>query len=355
MNSIVIPKIFRFIKRKSQALLGASLYPLEHTLQLLSARPLELHLELTNICNAKCIFCPYPLQQRAENTMSDDIFYRAVDDFIRIGGGRVGLTPIVGDSLIDDQFLERVIYLRKQPCIREILLTTNGILLDRFGIDAILTSGLSEITISTSGFDSQSYAAIYRSTQYERMRKNVALLVKRNVEMGNKVKIKISFRSYRSENQLLSDPDFQEIKKFNPDLDIAVAFSNGGDRIKELIPPMKFRLSRPRKYEACVNLYHGPTVLWDGTVMACFCLTSMDAGHWLEIGNITKNSLLEMWTGDKLKEIRAQFSNNKKLNPVCEKCDAYCNLDLFRRNEGRERALINETLLKSLYATKDLK
>jgi MoaA/NifB/PqqE/SkfB family radical SAM enzyme len=318
MDSLVVPKIFRLLKRKSQAFLGSTLYPLEHTLQLMSARPFELHLELTNICNAKCVFCPYPLQQRAENTMSDDIFYRAVNDFIRIGGGRVGLTPIVGDSLIDERFLERVIYLREQSCIREILLTTNGILLDRFGIDAILKSGLSEITISTSGFDSLSYSEIYRSTQYERMRKNVALLVKRNAETGNKVKLKIAFRSYRSENQLLSDPDFQEIKKFNPELDIALAFSNGGERIKELIPPMKFRRSRSRKTDVCVNLYHGPTVLWDGTVMACFCMTAMDAGHWLEIGNITKNSLFEIWTWDKLKEIRSQFS--VVYSSLCELC-----------------------------------
>lgn len=67
---------------------------------------------------------------------------KAVHDFAAIQGGSVGLTPIVGDALIDPKFLERVRYLGSLPQIDRIVLTTNAILLDKFGIDAILDSGI---------------------------------------------------------------------------------------------------------------------------------------------------------------------------------------------------------------------
>ena len=39
-------------------------------------RPFELHLELTNLCNANCIFCPYQFQERPTGFMSDEVFER---------------------------------------------------------------------------------------------------------------------------------------------------------------------------------------------------------------------------------------------------------------------------------------
>lgn len=92
----------------------------------------------------------------------------------------MGLTPIVGDALIDPKFLDRVKYLRKQPEIDRIFLTTNGILLDKYGVIEILESGITSMVISTSGFDEQSYIRIYQSRAYTQMKENVLELVKCN-------------------------------------------------------------------------------------------------------------------------------------------------------------------------------
>src|SRR5262249_61636015 len=114
---------------------------------------------------------------------TDQVFEKAVGDYVRISGGSVGLTPIVGDALIDPKFLERVRYLRKLPEIDRIFLTTNAILLDKHGIKEVLTSGLTSIMISTSGFEKESYKRIYRSPAYERMKDNVTHLVQENAKL----------------------------------------------------------------------------------------------------------------------------------------------------------------------------
>ncbi len=65
VNSLVLGKVRRVIRRKVGAWVGGSLYSLDQTLAAMAARPFELHLELTNICNASCVFCPYQFQERS--------------------------------------------------------------------------------------------------------------------------------------------------------------------------------------------------------------------------------------------------------------------------------------------------
>ena len=68
-----LSKIWRIAARKVDAFLGR-FRPLEPVLAALSAAPYELHLELTNLCNANCVFCPYQFQQRSPEFMGDAVF-----------------------------------------------------------------------------------------------------------------------------------------------------------------------------------------------------------------------------------------------------------------------------------------
>src|SRR5262249_20840950 len=129
----LLNKILRFAELKGAAMVGQLTHNLDETLAGMAMRPYELHLELTNLCNAKCIFCPYQFQKREHEFMSDGVFEKAVGDYIKGNGGPVMLTPIVGDPLIDPKFLERVRKLRQHAEIDRIEVTTNGILLDKFG------------------------------------------------------------------------------------------------------------------------------------------------------------------------------------------------------------------------------
>jgi radical SAM protein with 4Fe4S-binding SPASM domain len=330
----------RVLRRKADAFIGR-LRPLHRTLDAMASRPFELHLELTNLCNANCLFCPYQFQQRDVQLMSERIFRKAVGDFVDCGGGSVGLTPIVGDALIDPAFVARVRYLRQQPRIDRIWLTTNAILLDKHGINDVLRSGLTSITISTSGFDEPSYRRIYRSSAYPRFRANVLELVRRNRDLPQPLTITIGLRTDRALEEVLSDADFQEIRAYEPDIDFTWSFTTAGGRItRELLPAgMRLRTVTVRR-ESCVQLYNGPIVLPDGTVMACSCVAAMDAVSDLGVGNILHRSLLDLWRSDRMRELRASFAQGD-LNPTCAACDMYRDLELYRTTEGRIRAKLS--------------
>ena len=340
INLVFLNKVYRILFAKADALWGR-LYPLRPTLEAMALRPFELHLELTNLCNADCIFCPYQYQTRKIEFMPDEVFYKAVRDYVYCGGGSVGLTPIVGDALIDPKFVERVLYLRSQPSIDRIWVVTNGILLDKHGIAEILNAGLTSITVSTAGFDEAMYTRVYRSNSYQKMKKNVTELVAQNARLKEPLHLTLALRPDRPLQEVLKDPDLQPILAYRPQIDFTWAFGTIGGKIKpeELPQAMKLR-SLTIKKESCVNLYNGPIVLPRGEVMACSCVAAMDAVSDLGIGNIMKTPLSDIWKGEQLKQIRASFGTGA-LNATCSGCDFYRNLDCYRTREGRERARIN--------------
>jgi radical SAM protein with 4Fe4S-binding SPASM domain len=347
MTSPVVHKISRAIARKADSLYGRLFTSLPATIDAMTHRPFELHLELTNLCNANCVFCPYQFQTRPTEVMSDEVFRKAVGDFVAIHGGSVGLTPIVGDALIDPKFLERVRDLRSRPEIDRIFLTTNAILLDRFGIRDVLTSGVTAINISTASFDKENYEKIYRNLSYQRMRKNVTALVEENAKLGSPVNVSIGLRTDRPLAAVMKDADFQPILAHHPEIDFTWSYTSAGGRItRALLPPgMKLRTA-PAKTEPCVNLFNGPIVLPDGRVLGCSCVAAMDAIPDLLIGNIHEQSLLDIWTGHQLRELRSQFVRNGcGMNETCRQCEMYRDLELYRTREGRVRADLNQRRL----------
>lgn len=346
---VFLAKAGRVLKRKAESLAGR-LVPLGRTLGALEMRPWELHLELTNLCNADCVFCPYQFQERETKLMPEAVLEKAVGDFVALGGGSVGLTPIVGDALIHPRFVEIVRSLRARPTIDRIWVTTNAILLDKHGVDAVLDSGLTSITISTSGFDEASYRRIYRSSAYQRFRANVLALVERNSRRADPLTVTIGLRTDRPLAEVMKDPDFQPVLAFDPDVDFTWSFTSAGGRItREALPQgMRLRVVRRRR-EPCVQLYNGPIVLPDGTVMACSCVAAMDAVADLGLGNVLEQDLLTLWQGEKLRELRAGFTAGTP-NPTCAACDMYRDLELYRTSEGRERARLNAARLRGEFS-----
>jgi radical SAM protein with 4Fe4S-binding SPASM domain len=140
----------------------------------------------------------------------------------------------------------------------------------------------------------------------------------------------------------MKHPDFQPILAHSPELDFTWSYTNANGRIKRDSLPalMKIRTVSSAKNETCVQLLNGPIVLSNGEILCCSCVASMDSAHDLGIGNILRDDLLEAWTSERLRQIRAAFQNGK-LSATCGGCDMYRDLELYRTSEGRERARLN--------------
>jgi len=295
----------------------------------LSANMASISIETTNICNANCIFCAYQFQNRPTGIMDQDLYKSIIDQFSDLGGSHVGLTPTVGDPLVDPQILSRIAYARSKANIKSVGMYSNMILLSRVTPEKLIDAGLTSLVVSTSGFNSDMYERIYRSNQFEQVFCNIKQFALMNNRKNKPVDFSIDMRVDKPLAEITNNERFKEIEALIGKNRIGIKFryDNWGGKItrSNLIGNMKLRnksLRHPR-ISPCSEMYNGLMVYWNGKVGACGC-RDVNACE-LIIGDATKQRVKDIWFGQKLQQLRDEFLTSK-IKPICYNCTHYSNI-----------------------------
>lgn len=300
----------------------------------IAEKPPHIGFEVTNICNASCIFCGYQYMKRKKEILPMDLFKKAIDEFDSFGGESVGFNTIVGDPLVDPYIIERIKYARSKKGIRRIGIFTNGILINKIGAKEILSSGLDDITVSIGGFDEETYARIFRVNHWNSVYEGLLNLLEEN-ERDSKVNICLALRSDMPIWKLLKTPAYKELKKYKFNLEFIIGnFDNWSNRIKQEQLSGTMRLKDlPRKAEPCSILYRVPKILSNGNMTLCGC-RDLNGDSELVLWNIRDKSILEMWRDPKVERIRKGFYSAGYPN-ICKECSMYNDLSFFRKKKIR--------------------
>ena len=324
-------KVFYELKR----LRALAKYPFyrKKLIERLSRQIPQLSFETTNICNANCVFCAYQYQSRPTGVMQMALFKKVVDEYVACGGGPIGLTPTVGDPLIDPLLLDRIRYARSQPNITSIGMYTNMILLEKITGEALVESGITKVIVSTSGMDEEMYKRVYRSQAYKKVLSNIHHFIDANEKRGNPVDFRIAMRIDRPMAEVFSGEDCRKIiARIGSDrISVAFTFDNWAGKITQDQLPGTMRLRSSRDFghpriSACSELYSGPMIYWDGKVGACGC-RDVDARE-LVIGDANKESIVEIWFGEQIQRLREEFMT-PKIHKICDTCSLYNNLSVY--------------------------
>lgn len=314
-------------------------------LSIIESRPWNLHVELSNICNANCIFCAYRFQKREQRIMRPETYAKVLDDYCAMGGGDLMLEVSVGDPATDPDLIDRIRLARSRKEIARISTITNAIALKRDQVEPLLRSGLTSLQISTAPLDADIYERIYQSKAYGRVKRNIKLLLEMNKALGCPVEIKIAFRSHLGMRESLRFPDYLEIAHLPHAVEFNADFDSWSGRISQhdLLPGMQLRPQSKLEKEPCYWLYDGPLVYTDGSVGLCGC-RDFDADSELIVGNVTDDTLLSIWRSDRVAGIRKRFRDGD-FPDICRKCTTYCNLDMYRTTPGTDRARLTSARL----------
>ena len=122
-------------------------------------RPVDnLRLSVTQECDLRCFFCHREGESRhAYSEMSPDEMERVVSVAASLGVGRVKLTG--GEPLLRGDIAEVVRRLSSIPRIREVAVTTNGILLGGLA-GPLRAAGLTRVNVSLPSLDVAVYRAV---------------------------------------------------------------------------------------------------------------------------------------------------------------------------------------------------
>lgn len=124
-------------------------------------RPLgSLRISVTDRCNLRCHYCmPEAEYQWLDKQLILDFeeLFRVARVFVKLGVDRIRLTG--GEPLLRKDLPELVRMLRRDPALRDLALTTNGLLLESQG-EALRDAGLDRVTVSLDSLDPARYARL---------------------------------------------------------------------------------------------------------------------------------------------------------------------------------------------------
>ena len=296
----------------------------------------SLSIETTNVCNANCIFCAYQHQKRGEGIMTIELFKKIIYEYVSVGGGNLGLTPTVGEPLADKFLLERIKFAKQFKEIKKIGIYSNLISLQKFGVENLVNSGLTDLSVSTSGFDKEMYRRVYRSSQYEKMYKNLLELIEINKKFNYPINISVSMRSDLSLSETISFNDYKYLIKFFPEskIDYKFRYDNWAGKINQndLTGIMKLRnKNHAFRISACSEFFSGPHIYWNGDVGICGC-RDVDAKE-LIIGNVNSEKINDIWYNSKHRQLMDDFLVKPK--KICQNCSHYNNISVFQTKQNR--------------------
>ncbi|MEO6035750.1 MAG: radical SAM/SPASM domain-containing protein [Verrucomicrobiota bacterium] len=282
-------------------------------------RPLLLQIEVSNICNANCTFCAYQYQTRPKKVMTFEIFKKVIDDFDALGGGKLILNPVVGESLVDKGFAEKVRYARSKKNITDIDLTSNGILLTREKFDELVEAGMNNFFLSISGLEREEYKRVYRTDKFDKIYKQLVEISAS--PLFSKIVFQLNLRTDSLLPQLA--PAYRDLKKRGFQFNRAFAFSSwlGAIKTEDLTGWMFIKPTRGPKKVPCAFMLGSMGVFSDGKLTACSC-QNFDANDELCVGNVMDQPLDAPWKSGKYAEFQQRFLDGNPPLP-CKECLHY--------------------------------
>ena len=289
----------------------------------------RLYFEVSNICNAKCSFCAYRLtaNKKRRGVMQFEIFKKAIDDYIKMGGDKISFTPTVGDALMDPGFIKKIRYAVHTSRLNYIYFYTNGIALAKNELyKEIVNSGINALEISTAGFNKKQYEKVFGVNKYDSFLEGVHKLVKYNSENENKINIRFNFRSPDLPSNVLNTRDYiKYIKPYEKYLafDFISNYDNWGGMIgkDDMYGVMKLRRIPKHNRLPCIRTFDA-AILFDGSVRLCACRLKETEFDDLVIGNVNNNSLEKIYYSSNAFKVREKFTVNNHAE-VCKGCSFY--------------------------------
>lgn len=293
-----------------------------------TSAPSFLYIEPTNICNARCVFCPYPLDRRSKGFIEESLFKGALNEYRAMGGRRIGLTPLFGEILVDPQIIHKIRYVHRLG-FESVHAYTNATLLHQHDVRELLCAGLTSLHVSTAPLDCSTYQRIFRLRNYDRILENLKQLLRTFHDTPEKTlrSLTIEFRADRSFSECLQTPDFRRYIAPLIGNGISLAGFSAFDawggiiREKQLLPGMSLRRAPLVKILPC-NRSSVLHVCVNGDVRVCGCRYDLTSEKdELLLGNINQMSLKDLYHHRRVRRLkRPTFSLHFE---ICRKCSWY--------------------------------
>lgn len=286
--------------------------------------PLMIRVDPSNACNFRCQYCPtaHPdlLKEvgRPKGVMPFELFQKIVGDVAALPAPLNKLYLYKdGEPLVNKQLPEMIALAKGSGRVGEVWTTSNGALLTPALNQRLVDAGLDLIKISVQGLSAAAYLDIAGvKIDYEKFRENIADLHSRRKNLH--VHVKIVDTGLSPEERAKFVEDFESISD-SVHIDPLMGWSLSSVR--------DFRLGQRsaqgpdglplNRREVCAFPFYTLSINFDGSVSVC----CVDWAHQTVVGDINRESLLDIWQGPALAAIRLMhLEGRRRENRACGDC-----------------------------------
>ena len=268
------------------------------------------YLEITNICNLNCLFCPKTDREKAYLTIEE---FNTLTDKLR---GEINFLyfHLMGEPLLHPRLTEFIAIAREKGFVP--IITTNGTLLSK--AHNLTETGLHKIQIS---LHSQEGNAKENLEEYIRDVMEFSLRAAKN---GIIVVLRLwNEGGYNSKNETIMNHITEHVQRpWTSRYDgwkICENLYLEMDSVFEWPDTERDELSQNESF--CYALRNQIGVLVDGTVVPC-CLDHAGA---IKLGNLHTQTLGEILSSPRAKAIYDGFTRHEAVEPLCKRC-GYANV-----------------------------
>ena len=264
--------------------------------------PEIVQIESTNICNAKCVFCPRDEMHRKQGVMDMSLFRKIVDECADLGIEHVRMHNY-GEPFVDRSLVEKVRY-AKERGIPQVGMISNGSLITEQSARGMIEAGLDAINISVDASGREVFEKTRLGLKYDKVIGNIERLLRiRNELERTRPKLILSFvRQNNSDDERAFIEHWRQIADKIHVTDLHNWAGTLNQRSDVRYP--------------CYRPWLTFTALWDGRVSLCCA----DFDGRTVLGDLRSHSIREIWNSDPYRAVRRQHLESGG-PAICQSCD----------------------------------
>lgn len=224
-----------------------------------------------------------------------------------------------GESLLHKEIVQMISYARSKGI--KVCLHTNATMLDGKMAEGIMDAGLDVLSISFDGYEKEVYESIRVKANFDKTLNNIIQFLQIKKKRGGKKPYTIfqiiEFKDTRTDSsQELKQAFRRQFEGLPLDRFSFIIPHNFAGKI-DVGDGKKFR-PKSLSYTPCTFLWYSMSILWDGRVVPC----CTDFTGEYTLGDISEESLQDIWNGKSLVDLRAKISEGRyKEVSLCRGCD----------------------------------
>lgn len=268
-------------------------------------------IELSNACNHACIFCTHQKMKRPVGKIDPELLHSVLQQAYDLGSREVGFYA-TGEPFLVNELPEYVKW-AKEIGYRYVYLTSNGSVATPEKIRAVVDAGVDSIKFSINAPDRETYAFIHGKDDFDLVVEHLRFLNEYRRESGRQYKIFITGILTRYTEHMRDK--YAEVFEGMADEIVFKDVYNQGGNMPEIDSLLKCSYDH-EEFRRCNLPFDSLYITHEGYLSVC----NADYENMLVVADLNATTLKDGWYGDKMKQVRQRFLDDKLDGVLCDGC-----------------------------------